>query len=228
MVGAEAVQARLQLVRDRTARRDSDAPACRPGRRSGCRSAVCQTRPHFVASTTSSRRPAMRLADDLLCPAEAVGRARCRSASRLRRAMRGSPSTDASSSVPPHIQPPIAQVPRPTARRLDAARPDLALKLHRYSPPCFPRPPWPSASSVTSSPAARPRKHGDDRRHLSVARRDADLPRHRASSSGVSATRQAFELIVAGPAIAVDQMGEKFALRAGALERCRGPLAGSR
>ena len=114
MVGAEPPQALLEFVGDRLARRDSGAPACRPDRRSGC---PCRcARPARIWSPAppcrgGRRSPCRRSPRTGPCRR----RARCRSGVTPASIEAWIAATDAASSVPPHIQPPIAQVPRPTA-----------------------------------------------------------------------------------------------------------------
>ena len=74
-------------------------------------------------------------------------------------------------------------------------------------------------SSVTSSPAAPPRSTATIGATFLSPEATAIRLGTLASSSSVSATRQSFDGVLAGPAVAVDQMGEQLALRAGALDR---------
>ena len=90
MVGAEPPQALLQFVDDRLRGRDSDGPACRPGRRSGC-PCPC-ARPARTWSPARPRRAARRSPCRRSPPTGPCHRrAPCRSATRRRRSRPGSP-----------------------------------------------------------------------------------------------------------------------------------------
>ena len=99
-------------------------------------------------------------------------------------------ATDAASSVPPHIQPPIAQVPRPTA---EARMPELPISrvcimrmLILFSTSIA------VASSSTIALTCRPRSAAQIGPTFSGPAATPMLTGIASSSSGLSATRRAF------------------------------------